>query len=292
MKTILITGGTGRIGSCIAAGLNETGNYTVLRGTRQGSAGDLIHLDYQDSDQLEKVFRQHQVDVIIHMAYHLGNDHFLEIQIDQNLKNAYYLYEAARKAGVKRVIFGSSNHVFGFYQKGDDIRSDSACRPDSPYALSKVFVETLGRYYSDRYGLSVFNIRIGNFGSNGNLEPRDLRASKVWLSNEDCVQLMKKLIEYDEDCKYLQMFGMSANDGCYYDTSDNSIVGYVPEKNGAVYREKLKALPARLYNNTGIPVDVLTRHNYVGGYNNSMNIDGSFDLDYLKKLGEDYIPED
>ena len=106
------------------------------------------------------------------------------------------------------------------------------------------------------------------------------------------LQELEELIEYDENCRYLQMFGMSANDGCYYNTSDNDIVGYAPEKNGAVYREKLKALPVRLYNQTGIPVDVLTRHNYVGGYNNCMNIDGSFDFDYLKKIGEDYIPED
>ena len=292
MKTILITGGTGRIGSCIAEGLNQTGEYRVLRGTRQASSEDLIHLEYRDTEQLCRVFSENRVDVIIHMAYHLRNDDFLENHVDQNLKNAYYLYEAARKAGVKRVIFGSSNHVFGFYEKGEDIRSDSAYRPDGPYALSKVFVEVLGRYYSDRYGLSVFNVRIGNFGGDGNEEPRDLRAARVWLSNNDCVQLMRKLIEYDENCRYLQIFGMSGNDGCYYNTSDNAVIGYEPQDNGGKYREKLKTLPVRIYNNTGIPVDVLTRHNYVGGYNNSMNIDGGFDFEFLKKIGEDYIPED
>ena len=292
MKTILITGGTGRIGSCIAEGLQKAKEYRVLCGTRGRSEGNLIHLNYQDETQMAEVFQDQAVDTLIHMAFYLGNDLFLEMHIDQNLKNAYHLYEAARLSGVRRVIFGSSNHVFGYYKKGDDIRSDSLYRPDSPYALSKVFVETLGRYYSDRYGLSVFNIRIGNFGNDGNKEPRDLRAAKVWLSSRDCVQLMQKLIEHDPDCKYLQMFGMSDNDGCYYNTSDNALVGYVPQDNGGIYKEKLKDLPPRIYNNTDIPVDVLTRHNFVGGYNNSMNINGGFDLEYLKKIGEDYVPED
>jgi hypothetical protein len=150
------------------------------------------------------------------MGYYMRNDQFLEKHIGENTVNAYYLYEAARLAGVKRVIFGSSNHVFGFYQKGDPIDSNALYRPDSPYALSKVFVETIGRYYSDRYGISCFNVRIGNFATDGNSQPRDIRASYVWLSNEDCVQLSYKLI----NAKAANIFRCSGcpHDGCYFDT--------------------------------------------------------------------------
>jgi uronate dehydrogenase len=287
-KKILITGGTGRIGTCIANGLLKRGGYDVLRGTRgEGNGKDLIHLQYNDLNAMTQACQG--VHTIVHMGYYMRNDQFLEKHIGENTVNAYYLYEAARLAGVKRVIFGSSNHVFGFYQKGDPIDSNALYRPDSPYALSKVFVETIGRYYSDRYGISCFNVRIGNFATDGNPQPRDIRATYVWLSNEDCEQLFTKLIEYDESCKYLQMFGMSGNDGCYFDTSDNAVVGYVPKSNGAVFREQLRHAPGRVHG--GIDSNSLTRHNFVGGYNNSMTIHGDFDLEYLAKISADYKEE-
>jgi len=288
-KKILITGGTGRIGTTIANGLLAKGGYEVVRGTRgEGNGKDLIHLEYNNLDAMVEACQG--VHTIIHMAFYMGNDYFLEKHIGENTINAYYLYEAARIAGVKRVVFGSSNHVFGFYKKGDHITSDSLYRPDSPYALSKVFVETIGRYYADRYGISCFNVRIGNFARYGNTAPGDIRASYVWLSNEDCVQLFTKCIEYDENCKYLQMFGMSGNDGCYFDTSDNEKIGYVPQSNGADFRPALRAKEGNIYG--GIDSNKLTRHNFVGGYNNSMTIHGDFDLEYLAKISEDYIPEE
>lgn len=293
MKHILITGGTGRIATCIAEGLRQTNRFRVYRGTRGETAEpDLYHLDYHDTEQMESVLSDLQIHTVIHMGFYMRNDHFVENQIDQNMKNAYYLYEACRRAKVKRVIFGSSNHVFGFYKKGEHIHSDSLYRPDSAYALAKVFVEMLGRYYADRYGLSVFNIRIGNFSEKGNEMPLDKRAAKIWLSNPDCIQLMIRLLDYDENCRYLQMFGMSDNDGCYFDTSDNEKVGYRPESNGAAYLGQLKTQSHFGLEKSDLDLNLLIRHNYVGGYNISMDINGGFDLEYLQEIGKDYDPDE
>jgi len=288
-KKILITGGTGRIATCIANGLNANGGYEVVRTTRgEGNGKDLIHVDYADQQSMIPVFTG--VDTIIHLGFFMRNTDFLEKHIGENTVNAFHLYEAARIAGVKRVIFGSSNHVLGFYQRGDSITSDSLYRPDSPYALAKVFVEMIGRYYADRYGISCFNIRIGNFTINGNTQPLDTRAARIWLSNDDCVQLFTKLLEYDPDCKYLQMFGMSANEGCFYDTSDNAVIGYEPKDNGAAYIEELKQKPGRLRD--GLDSKMLLKHNYVGGYNVLYDIYGNTDLDFLSQITKDYIDSD
>jgi uronate dehydrogenase len=279
-KRILITGGLGTMGRCIAEGLEKTGEYEVLRGTRKdGDGKSIVHIDYENPESLVEVLKG--VHTVIHMAFHLGYDHFLENHIGSNLTNAYYLYEAARINGVKRVIFASSNHIFGFYKKGDHITSDSKYRPDGSYGLSKVFVETLGRYYSDRFGISVFNIRIGNFSGDGNLEPHDERSTYIWLSNADCQQLFRKCVEHDENCLYLEMFGMSNNSGNWFDTSDNSKIGYEPQSDGVVFRGKTKAEIA------DDPASQFARRfpsiEYVGGLGCAADINGKFDADFIKK---------
>ncbi|MGI5898337.1 MAG: NAD-dependent epimerase/dehydratase family protein [Christensenellales bacterium] len=282
-KRIFITGGTGRIGSCIAWALRQDGRYDVAVGTRgEGNGSDIVHVDYSSQESLTEALKG--VHTVIHMAYYMRGGKFIEEHLDGNVKAAYYLYEAAKINGVKRVIFGSSNHVFGYYEKGEHITSDSLYRPDNNYGLSKCMVELIGRYYSDRYGISCMNIRIGAFGDEPNI-PKDDRATYVWLSSGDCAQLFLKAVEYDESCKYLHMFGMSNNEGIYFDTSDNAVIGYEPNDDGALYRGKTAGHQSKYYT---LPNDVLTDHKYVGGYSISMDQDGKPDEEYLARLTAEY----
>lgn len=279
-KKIFITGGTGRIGTCIAQALLDAGGYDVVIGTRgEGDGESVVHVDYSDPQSLIDALKG--VHTVIHMGFFMRNSDFIAQHVDNNVKTAYYLYEAARVCGVKRVIFGSSNHVFGFYKKGAHITSDSLYRPDSNYGLAKCFVELIGRYYADRFGVSCINVRIGNFSSDGNT-PKDERATYVWLSNDDCAQLFLKLVAYDESCKYLHLFGMSDNDGCFFDTSDNAVVGFEPKDNGAAYRGKTVGKQKGRYYN--MPADLLTQHEFVGGYNIVMDQNGEIDKEFLEKL--------
>ena len=283
-KRVFITGGTGRIARCVADALNADGNYEVLRGTRgEGNGTDLVHVDYTSQESLNEVLKG--VHTVVHMGFYMRNDKFIEEHIDHNVKTAYYLYEAARFNGVKRVIFGSSNHVFGFYEKGTHITSNSLYRPDSNYGMAKCMVEIIGRYYADRYGVSCINLRIGNF-SDGENTPKDDRATYVWLSSKDCGQLIIKSIEHDESCKYLSMFGMSNNEGIYFDTSDNEVIGYAPQEDGAVYRGKTDT--GSVGRHYSLPNDMLTNHNYVGGYNISLGTNGQPDEVYLAKITAEY----
>ena len=106
----------------------------------------------------------------------------------------YCTYEACKNAGVKRVVFASTNHVTGFYeQEGMYTTPEMPVRPDSLYGASKAFGESLGRYYVDRYGLAVVCLRIGSFQPDSAVvERQGDRILSTWLSHRDCVHLVQR----------------------------------------------------------------------------------------------------
>ncbi|HEX3696634.1 MAG TPA: NAD(P)-dependent oxidoreductase [Polyangia bacterium] len=108
-----------------------------------------------------------------------------------NIIGAYNLYEAARRNGVRRVVFASSNHATGFYSRNRKIDHQVYPRPDSRYGLSKVFGEQAGFLYAEKYGLEVFCMRIGNVTPS----PVDRRRLSNWLSPRDFAQLVRIGIE-------------------------------------------------------------------------------------------------
>ena len=93
----------------------------------------------------------------------------------------YNLYEAARKHGVKRIVFASSNHVTGFYRQDEVISPHDPMRPDGFYGLSKAFGENLAQLYLDRYGIETVSLRIGSSFA----EPKDRRMLATWMSFDD-----------------------------------------------------------------------------------------------------------
>ena len=79
-----------------------------------------------------------------------------------HIAGTYNVYEAAHRNGVKRILFATSNHAVGFYRRDETIDHRVYPRPDSRYGVSKVFGEALGSLYADKYGMEIFNMRIGN----------------------------------------------------------------------------------------------------------------------------------
>ena len=99
----------------------------------------------------------------------------------------FNLYEAARKHGVKRVVFASSNHVTGFYRQSERIDADAPMRPDGLYGVSKCFGENLSRFYFDRHGIETVCLRIGSSFP----EVKDRRMLATFLSYDDLVELVR-----------------------------------------------------------------------------------------------------
>ena len=104
-----------------------------------------------------------------------------ETILRSNIAGTYNLFEAARKQGVRRVVFASSNHVAGFYPREQTIGTQVLPLPDTRYGVSKAFGEALGALYAYKYGLGVFCIRIGNVSE----VPADERRLAIWLKPED-----------------------------------------------------------------------------------------------------------
>jgi uronate dehydrogenase len=142
---------------------------------------------------------------------------------DANLEGTYQLFEAARRHGVRRVVYASSNHAVGFTKVGDELAADTAPRPDTLYGVSKVFGEALGRYYVDRYDLQVACLRIGTFAD----QPPDLRALSTWLSPADCARLVDACLRSDA-LTYSLVWGISANTRRAWSLAEGYALGYFP----------------------------------------------------------------
>jgi uronate dehydrogenase len=230
MKTILLTGAGGGIGMHLRRELK--GKYK-LRLTDKAPLAEcepdeeFVQADLGDMEALRKaVFG---VDGIIHMGgYSVESD--WETIHPANFIGTYNLFEASRLEGVKRIIFASSNHAVGFYDRTKTIDHNAPPRPDSRYGLSKVFGESLGSLFADKYGAEVMCIRIGNLGN----EPIDVRRLSIWLSPRDLAQLVCIGLDHP-GVKHEIVYGMSDNARAWWDNSNAFRLGYKPQDKSEDY---------------------------------------------------------
>ena len=163
-------------------------------------------------------------------------------------------FEAARRHGVSRVIYASSNHVTGLYEQDEPyarivrgeygpldpaavprITTMHASRPDGPYALGKIFGEATGRYYADEHGLSVICLRIGTCNRSGH--PERPRHFATLLTHGDLIRLVVSAIEAPSDVRFGVFYGVSANTWRIWDISDaRDELGYEPKDDAETWR--------------------------------------------------------
>lgn len=221
-----------------------------------------VEADLADLTQVERAVAG--VDGIIHLGG-FSVEGSWETILQSNIVGTYNLFEAARRHGVKRVVFASSNHVVGFYPRHRRFGPDVLPRPDSRYGVSKAFGEALGALYAYKYGLRVLCLRIGNVGD----APADLRRLSIWLKPEDLVQLVRIGLEHP-DLVYEVMYGVSDNERGWWDNSVAYRYGYRPTGRAEQHRDAALAAEAKL------PADPIGRH-YQGGPFCSQEFAGEFD---------------
>lgn len=161
--------------------------------------------------------------------------------LQSNIVGCYNLFEAARQAGVKRVIFASSNHAVGFYPRKRRIGADVTVRPDSRYGVSKAFGEAVGALYADKHGMIVTCLRIGNVGP----RPLDVRRLAIWLLPEDLVQLIRIGLEHP-DIRFEILYGASDNATAWWDNSRARQLGYRPTGQSEEHRAHAEAEQAKI----------------------------------------------
>jgi uronate dehydrogenase len=237
MHRVLITGAVGGIGRSLRETLR--GVYPVLRlsdhvplaAARAGEEVDYAEL--ADLAAVERIVAD--VDGIIHLGGISGESDW-EAILQSNIAGTYNLFEAARRAPVKRIIVATSNHAVGFYPRDQTIDHRVVPRPDSRYGVSKAFAEALASLYSDKHGIGFLCTRIGNFG----LQPIDRRRLSIWISPRDYTQLVRIGLEHP-DIRYEIVYGVSNNRRSWYDNSNAERLGYRPQDDSEPYAEAVLA---------------------------------------------------
>ena len=175
------------------------------------------------------------VDAILHFGGVSVERPFEEI-LGPNISGVFHIYEAARRHGVKRVIFASSNHVIGFYKQDQTLDARSPRRPDGYYGLSKSYGEDMATFYFDRYGIETVSIRIGSSFP----EPQNRRMLSTWLSFADLTQLLERSL-YTPDVGHTVVYGASNNPNLWWDNRYAAHLGFAPKDSSEVFRDKVQA---------------------------------------------------
>ncbi len=235
---VLLTGAAGNIGSRLRRLLPPL--YELVL-TDLAPPADLrpdetfIAADLADAASVEKAAAG--VDAILHFGGQSVEAPW-ETVLRSNIIGTYNVFEAARKQGVRRVVFASTNHVVGFYRRSEKIGPDAPPLPDSRYGVSKAFGEALGALYAHKYGLSVFCIRIGHVSD----QPADERRLAIWLKPEDLAALIRIGLER-EGLAYEVVYGMSDNARAWWVNSralNSATIRKVNRKRSRGRRSRLK----------------------------------------------------
>ena len=230
-KKVLITGAAGRIGQALRQGLQKRYDLRLLyhRTVLPAADEEVFVGSIANLEKMEEAVDG--MDAVVHMAGDPRVSAPWESVLETNIQGTYCLYEAARRKGVKRIVFASTNHVTGFYEKeGIYTTPDMPERPDSFYGVSKAFGEDLGQYYADAFDMEIFCLRIGSFQPREAVETRrGERILSTWLSHRDCVQLVWRCIEA-EGVNFGIFYGISGNKRAYWDIQNaRELLGYEPE---------------------------------------------------------------
>src|SRR3954467_9782344 len=233
MKTVLITGATGDVGTHLAREL--AGKYRLRlsdkRPLKPPKGQAFVKADISKMPDALRITKG--VDAIVHLGGYSVEGPW-EAILQANIIGCYNVFEAARRNGVKRILFPTSNHAVGFYKRSQTIDHKVYPKPDSRYGVSKVFGEALGSLYADKYGMEVFMMRIGNVGP----KPLDKRRLSIWFSPRDLAQLVSIGID-KPGIKFEIVYGISGNKRAWYDNSNASRLGYKPQDDAETFAEEV-----------------------------------------------------
>lgn len=227
-RRILITGATGNIGMLLAERL--AGDYDIVPHGRTPKTEEQARVLWRAdlTDYAEVLELMDGIDTVLHLAGQASPDADWESVLTANIVGYRNVLEAAREAGVRRVVFASSNHAMGMYDRLQEwpVYPHHLPRADSLYGVSKVFGEALGRYYHDAHGLDVISLRIGWYSEDPtDIEDEVLRA--MWLSGDDTEQVFRGAIE--AEVRYGVYYAISDNPNRRWDITNTMLeLGYRP----------------------------------------------------------------
>lgn len=237
MKRLLITGAAGGLGSEMRKRLAHMADILRLSDfADMGAAAaseEIVQCDLGDKAAVEALVEG--CDGIVHFGGKSVEGTWDVIR-NANIEGVFNLYEAARKHGMPRIVFASSNHAIGFYRQDRKIDNTVYPRPDGLYGVSKVFGEAMASMYHDKFGQETAIVRIGSSFP----APMDHRMLSSWLSYADFVRLIERVFDVPKlGCPII--YGASNNSATWWDNSNVNWLGWRPQDDSEQFRADLDA---------------------------------------------------
>ena len=240
---VLITGASGLIGRLTIAALKDKYEFSGVN-RRPVPGIPCLQADIADAEAIKPAFRG--MDMVLHLAAYTGADNW-EDTMAATVAGTLNVFRAAQEAGVKRVVFMSTGSTMCGYEWDDELPYGNLARgeyarvggpwplityrdlprPDSRYGVGKLFGEACGRWFSDRYGMSVPVIRLGAVLDTD--RPKLIRHFPGYLSQADAVQIIDKCLAAPPSLRYGIFDAISENRYRWRDTTPaKEVLGWQP----------------------------------------------------------------
>ena len=249
---VFITGGSGRIGTALRLRLKANGYTVRFTDIVEPADGDLegfVKTDLADQDAMFEAMRGCRA--LIHCAGHPRETDWPTIEA-RNYTGTYNAYMAARRAGVRTIVYASSNHYCGLYPADTELSPALEPRPTGLYGASKVFGEGLLRAEAEAFGIVAFAWRICCFKP----EPVSARDLRLWLSHDDSARLIDRCLRWAEPGFHV-IWGVSNNKRLRIQDPVARRIGYAPRDDAEDYVARLEA--------AGVDTHKISEWPYLGG---------------------------
>ncbi len=234
---LLITGAAGNLGTVLRTGLAPLA--TTIRLTDRADMGEananeeIAPCELGDFDAVMKVVEG--CDAVVHFGAAPVERPWAEV-LESSIKGGYNVYEAARRHGIKRIVYASSIHAVGYVRREEGADTRTGHRPDSLYGVSKCFVEDLAIMYFHKFGIESACLRINSCFS----EPSDRRHLATWLSFDDLVQLVERCLVV-ERIGHTVVYGISDNREVFFSNESAAHLGFCPKDSAEDHRARVEA---------------------------------------------------
>lgn len=268
MKTLL-TGAYGRVGTAILDKLNKKYNF-VNFDLKDHPDFNTITGNITNYDKINSAMKN--CNNVIHLAASSRVDSSWSDVLENNIIGTRNCLESSKQNNINKVILASTNHVLGMYEKENkpeiykkefslNLDKKTPVRPDSYYGTSKVFLESLGRYYVENYEYPkrVYVLRLGSIREPSGDHPysdaeKGVKENKwdknskkylqsvnrmkgLWQSRRDLAHMIDCCLKNDT-VKYDIFNGISDNSRSWFDISNaKKVLDYNPKDSSDEWKE-------------------------------------------------------
>ena len=240
-RRVLVTGMSGLIGGALRRHLE--GKYELSALNRRPIPGVKCYEgDFADLDAIAPAFAG--IDTVVHLAARTGESEVFDEILRANVIGTNNVFEAARRAGVGRVVYASSGATVSAWERDppysalvagryDEAKSwktmthEMPLRPAGLYGASKIWGEAIARHYADVHGLSAICVRIGRVRAED--RPVTPREFSVFCSQRDVVRLLELCITAPATLTFDVFYAVSDNRWGYRDLEHaRAVLGFEP----------------------------------------------------------------